>query len=111
MNILSLFKKKYQETTATTLANEWPQKGAVLLDVRTKNEFAQGHVKGAKNLDVMDRGFEAKLQQLDPDLIYYVICRSGGRSASASRTLAAKGFQHVINVRGGIMSWKGSLVR
>lgn len=57
--------------------------GVVVLDVRTPEEFAEGHLPGAVNLDVSDPGFEQGLEELDRDATYAVYCRTwqthGGR--------------------------------
>ena len=80
-------------------------RGAVplLVDVRTPGEFAAGHVTGAKNVPVGELdGRLAEFGTLDAEV--YVICQSGGRSARASATLAAKGV-HPVNVAGGTGAW------
>ena len=83
-------------------------RGAVplLIDVRTADEYAGGHVPGARNvpLDTL----ETQLASLGPaDREVYVICQSGRRSAQASATLAAKGLRPV-NVQGGTSAWKAA---
>jgi rhodanese-related sulfurtransferase len=80
-------------------------RGAVplLVDVRTPEEFAAGHVPGAKNIPLGE--LEGRVAELGaPEAGVYVICQSGGRSARASATLAAKGFRPV-DVAGGTGAW------
>ncbi len=83
-------------------------RGAVplLIDVRSAEEFAGGHVPGAKNvpLDALE-GRLAELGAAGTPL--YVICQSGRRSASASATLASKGYTPV-NVLGGTSAWQAA---
>ena len=77
---------------------------AVLLDVRTPQEFAQGHIEGAKPVPL--QVLEERLKSLESlkgrRLIVY--CRSGHRSVAASRILADRGFKP-LNVKGGINRW------
>ena len=79
---------------------------ATLLDVRTAEEYAEGHIAGAVNIDQAQSDFlaEAKVK-LSPDRTIAVYCRSGRRSASAAGRLAAEGFR-CVNLMGGILAWK-----
>jgi rhodanese-related sulfurtransferase len=63
--------------------------GAVLLDVRTAEEFATGHLPGAKNIPVQE--LSARLRELPPKASVVVYCRSGGRSAAATQILWGRG--------------------
>ena len=79
----------------------------VLLDVRTPEEYKEGHLKGAINIDVKDSvNFKKKaLVQLPKDKTVMVYCRSGRRSANAAGILAAEGYM-VFSLEGGILAWK-----
>jgi rhodanese-related sulfurtransferase len=78
----------------------------VLVDVRTPEEFGAGHVSEARNIP-MD-ALEARIGELGaPGTEVYVICQSGGRSAAASRTLAARGYR-AVNVLGGTAAWRAA---
>lgn len=70
----------------------------VLIDVRTMDEFAEGHLEGAINLNVEDGTLEAALAGLDPDASYQVYCRSGRRSAIAYDLMKANGFADVADL-------------
>jgi rhodanese-related sulfurtransferase len=70
----------------------------VLIDVRTVEEFAEGHLEGALNLNVEDGTLEAALAGLDPDASYQVYCRSGRRSAIAYDLMKANGFEDVADL-------------
>lgn len=76
-----------------------------LVDVRTPEEYAEGHIGGAVNIDVNAAGFTAKaLEALTKEQPVAVYCRTGRRSAKAAGILARKGFD-VINLDGGIHAW------
>ncbi len=81
--------------------------GVQLLDVRTQEEWDEGHLKGAKRADVTADGFlekaKAALDSKKPVLVY---CRSGGRSAKATKALREAGFTTVHNMAGGITAWQ-----
>ncbi|MBV6728983.1 rhodanese-like domain-containing protein [Nocardioides daeguensis] len=71
-----------------------------VVDVRTAEEFAAGHLEGAVNIDVSAPDFEAQLAQLDPAATYIVYCHSGNRSAQATAAMAALGFAEVVDAGG-----------
>lgn len=79
--------------------------GTVLLDVRTPGEFAQGHLKGAVNLDVEGPDFGAQAAQLDPAATYAVYCHTGNRSKVAMQALSGAGFTSLYDLDGGIEAW------
>lgn len=82
--------------------------GAQLLDVRTKEEWDEGHLKGAKLATVTEEGFiEKATAKLDPKKAVLVYCQSGKRSAVAARKLRAAGFT-VHDLGGGIAAWKAA---
>jgi phage shock protein E len=82
--------------------------GARLIDVRTPEEFAAGHVAGAVNVPLgFDAATEPALADFKKDQPLYVICQSGGRSSRASAQLAAAGFW-AVNVNGGTSEWVAS---
>jgi rhodanese-related sulfurtransferase len=77
---------------------------AVLLDVRTDDEFASGTIKGAKNLDIMSPRFSSEIDKLDKRAEYFVFCRSGNRSAQACSIMVKRGLK-AHNLAGGIGAW------
>jgi len=78
-------------------AHRLVEQGAILLDVRTPEEFARSHLPGAKNLPVGD--LEERLSEVgEPDRPVVVYCRSGARSARARETLLRHGFSHVSDL-------------
>jgi phage shock protein E len=83
---------------------------ALILDVRTPDEVAQGYIPGASLfLDINADDFETKLDQLDKSKKYIVYCKSGGRSSRAVETMSSKGFKHIFELEGGISAWTGDL--
>lgn len=71
---------------------------STVIDVRTAEEFAEGHVQGAKNLDIENGSFEAALAGLDKDASYSLYCRSGRRSAIAVDLMIKAGFTKVSDL-------------
>lgn len=87
------------------VAKEMIDSGEVeVLDVRTPEEFAAGHIPGAKLMPL--QVLESMLSELDKDQKYVVVCRSGNRSTEASGILAESGFKNVFNMNGGMNEWK-----
>ena len=80
----------------------------IILDVRTDGEFAEGHLKGATQIDIFSSDFESKIKELDPNIPVYVYCRSGKRSGKAANSMKGMGFLEVYNLEGGILAWQGS---
>lgn len=78
----------------------------VILDVRTPGEFAEGHIKGAVNLDVQSPTFEKGLRALDRKKSYLVYCRTGNRSRRAILAMEAQGFRSIFHMNEGIVMWK-----
>lgn len=77
----------------------------LLLDVRTDNEFAQGHLRGAQQIDFYRDDFADALEKLDKDQPVFIYCRSGNRSGKAAKLMKAMGFSAVYNLEGGIGAW------
>jgi rhodanese-related sulfurtransferase len=78
----------------------------VVLDVRTPDEFASGHLSGASNIDFYASDFKAQIDALDKSATYVVYCHSGNRSGQATTIMKDLGFQTVYNVEGGINAWE-----
>ena len=77
----------------------------LLVDVRTAEEYAAGHIANAKNIDVLKFDFKDQVEVLPKDKEIAVYCRSGKRSLMAANTLAKMGYK-VINLRGGWLEWE-----
>ena len=74
---------------------------AVLIDVRTPGEYAEGHLENAQNINWYDADFAQQFDGMDKQKTVYVYCRSGKRSMEAQKKLQSLGFEHVINLEGG----------
>ena len=78
----------------------------VVLDVRTVDEFKEGHIEGAVNIDQAQGDFIERVKTaMSTDKTIAVYCRSGRRSANAAGKLAAEGYK-CVNLKGGILAWK-----
>lgn len=78
---------------------------AIILDVRQPEEFAEGHLAQAINLDWLNQTvFINGLAKLNKQKTYYIYCRSGRRSQAAAGKLKAEGFQ-VVDLKGGYLHW------
>lgn len=82
--------------------------GIVILDVRTPEEFAQGHIAGSININVESPDFTSKVEQLDKSQTYAVYCRSGRRSGVATQQMESLGFTSLYNMDGGVIDWAGA---
>jgi rhodanese-related sulfurtransferase len=80
----------------------------VVLDVRTAEEFADGHMQGAINLDIRGGKFAETLAGLDKTKTYLVHCAVGGRSAKACGQMDGLKFEKVLNLSGGITAWEAA---
>jgi rhodanese-related sulfurtransferase len=95
--------------TADELAVRMSQGKPVLLDVREPYEFAEGHIRGARNVPLGT--LADKAGRLDPGVQTLLICASGHRSARGARQLTKAGFTEVYSVKGGMHAWRGKIVR
>ena len=95
----------HQNLTPAQFAEGLRQPGGILLDVRRPEEFAQGHLPGALNLEVTAPDFTSRIAALDKTAVIHVYCRSGARSANAAEQLTRAGFTRVTNLLGGVLDW------
>lgn len=79
---------------------------ALVLDVRTQQEFEQGYIPNAKNVNYRAPDFETLIKQIDRKGSFYVYCASGSRSSKAVDFMAKEGFEEVYNLKGGIFNWQ-----
>ena len=84
---------------------------AVVLDVRTEDEWNRGIIPGAINIDIYKgQGFIYAVEELDKSKNYYVYCAAGARSAQACNIMNQLGFDNTFNLIGGISQWDGPVV-
>ncbi|WP_312923559.1 rhodanese-like domain-containing protein [Empedobacter brevis] len=108
-------KQAKQEEILSTLDNasevNLKNKKNILLDVRTPEEFAEGHVPGAINIDVKNLSFEKEIQKLDPKKNYYIYCKSGVRAKLATEKMQEKGFKNAKNFKDGMSTYQGTIAK
>ncbi len=80
----------------------------VLIDVRTPQEFAEGHIEGALNIDFYGDNFEREIHAINQSKTILVYCKSGNRSGKAASILAKNNFKNVYDLSGGISGWIAS---
>ena len=79
---------------------------AKVIDVRTPEEFADGHIPGAININIYNDTFMEEIKALPADALYVINCQSGGRSAKACGIFEELGFVGAMNLDGGFGAWK-----
>lgn len=94
------FQKKWSEASAAG--------NGTLVDVRTPEEYAQGFIEGAMNMDFRGAKFDSLAGTLDKNKTIFVYCAAGGRSESAAELLRQKGFKNVVDLKGGMIAWEGA---
>lgn len=77
-----------------------------IIDVREVMEVHFGHIPGVKNIPL--GSLPSRINELSKSEQYIMVCRSGGRSSSATQLLEIQGFD-VINMSGGMLSWEGDI--
>ena len=85
-----------------------PPEDLVILDIRTPEEFAAGHIAGAINIDYYANDFEQRLGVLEMDVPYVMYCNSGNRSSNTLPLMDSLGFSEVYELDGGIQAWLGA---
>lgn len=76
-----------------------------VLDVRTEDEFKEGHIKGAANVDLLSQDFVKKLETVDKSKPVLVHCQAGGRSTRSLPKLEQAGFTEIYHLDGGMADW------
>ena len=79
---------------------------ALIIDVRTPEEFIKGHLENAVNYNWNGNEFDQQIAKLDKSKAVFVYCLSGGRSSSAANKMRSIGFQKVYEMGGGMMKWR-----
>lgn len=100
-----LFPSSGKSITTTELEELLTKRKITLLDVRTAQEYRGGHIKETRNFPLSNIAtYQGKKSES-----VYVICHSGMRSKRAASVLTKKGYD-VVNVRGGMMAYKGKII-
>jgi len=79
---------------------------AIILDVRKPDEYGDGHLANAVNMNWNDDSFGTKIQTLDKAAPVFVYCYGGGRSSAAAKELRKQGFTEVYDLKGGFEAWR-----
>lgn len=98
----------FQNIDVNAFAKKMNTSEVAILDVRTPEEFNNGHISGAINIDVKASDFKEKIRSLDKNKSYLVYCRSGVRSVTACNILNESGFSNLSNLLGGYNAWSAS---
>ncbi|RRD39310.1 rhodanese-like domain-containing protein [Leptotrichia sp. OH3620_COT-345] len=102
-----IYRKITSEEAAQIMANE---KNYIIVDVRTQNEYMEGHIPNAVSIPLNTIG-DSEIRELpDKNQLIMVYCRSGSRSRQAVLKLIKKGYTNVIDF-GGINSWTGEIIK
>lgn len=110
MGIFNKFSKSTDESKSEIFSKEKfksvvENTNVTLIDVRTPEEFREGKIYHAKNINYFDNNFETKINELDKSKPVYLYCRSGNRSQKAAKKMKKLGFKHIIDLEGGYMNW------
>ena len=97
------FKEVTAEQAFQVIQNE---KGLIILDVRTKAEFNEGHIKNAVNKDFKSSDFTSLLDTMDKNSPYLLYCRSGNRSTKTLKKMGEMGFKRVNHLSKGFNEWE-----
>ena len=109
-SIFGCTAKGFVSVKADEFAHEIAKPNVQLVDVRTADEYAEGHIPNAVNIDVLEPAFAERIATLDKERTVALYCRSGRRSKAAAEKVTKMGYK-VVELDGGILSWRGKLVR
>ena len=109
MNNDPINEPKYEDITVneaySLIQDNKENKNFIILDVRTPEELANGHLENAVNINYYSPTFQESIVLLDIDKTYLVYCHSGYRSSLASEMMIKLYFTKVYNIVGGIVEW------
>ena len=78
---------------------------AILLDVRTPQEYSRGHIQGSTAINIADPEFASRIGLLQKDKTILIYCLSGSRSIAAANYMSQNGFKKIYNMQFGMMDW------
>ena len=78
---------------------------AVLVDVRTNDEYNSGYIENSINIDYFSDDFSENVEKFDKNTPIVLYCRSGKRSSKSANKLSKLGFKEIYNLQGGILDW------
>jgi len=97
--------KGYDNITVQDYSNDYADNKTdhILVDVRTKNEYQQGHIPNAINIPLNE--LDKRVSELPQGKPIVVVCASGNRSKSGASKLVSAGYENISNLKGGTMTW------
>jgi thioredoxin 1 len=98
--------EKFDLSVADFAAKIKQDSTALIIDVRTPEEFIKGHLENAVNYKWNGNEFDQQIANLDKSKAVFVYCLSGGRSSSAADKMRSDGFKQVYEMDGGMMKWR-----
>ncbi len=108
-NSISPVLKPYQSVPADEadllIKSDKEKGGLKIIDVRTPDEYSEGHIENSVNINYNNPDFKAKISELNRNDTYLIYCRSGRRSGEALETFKELGFKKVYNLSKGFDSW------
>jgi len=78
---------------------------AILVDVRTEDEYNSGYIENSLNIDYFSNDFSVNADKLDKNTPIILYCRSGNRSSMSANKISKLGFKEIYNLEGGILEW------
>ena len=102
----ALFAAEPVDIGVTMAAKMVQEKKVTVIDVRTPDEFKDGHIEGAQNISVAAEDFATKLAALDKNQPILVHCQAGGRSKRSLETFKQLGFSNIYHLKDGFSGWE-----
>lgn len=106
--VLSFAADQAKHVKADGAAKLLSSGNVTVVDVRTAEEFKEGHIKDAKNIDIMSDDFEAQVGKLDKSKPTLVHCQAGTRSTRALKTFEKLGFTDLTHLDDGFAGWQAA---
>jgi len=101
----------FQNVDNQKFAELMKESNIVIIDVRTPEEYKEGHIPHSMLINFYDKNFSQNLDTLNKSKTYLVYCAAGGRSSKASTQLSGKGFKNVYNLEHGFSQWDGDVAK
>lgn len=105
MPLAGFAEDKVKHVDAEKAAQLVAEGKVTVLDVRTEDEYKEGHIKGASNVDILSKDFAKKLEAVDKTKPVLVHCQAGGRSTRSLPKLEQAGFTEIYHLDGGMADW------
>jgi phage shock protein E len=100
-------QKEISKVATKKFIKEYEQNNtAILIDVRTPEEYLGGYIDGALNFDIYSKSFKDDISYIDTTKTIFLYCRSGKRSNSAAHILKDMGFKKIYDLKGGYLAYK-----